>query len=161
MPPPVRPSTRTLTATKWISVGMVVLLLPLMALWIWQGHRNLEFLRAVAGTAEANSGDGKGLKGGAEAIAKWETLIVLQYATAGAVVLIGILALLAGAGMAWARVLCTILILGPIGVIVYGVIDSGPEGLYGLAFLVPFILMQVLWWLPGTTRGLRVKAARY
>lgn len=160
-PPPAPPrSTRSLTVTKWVSVGLAILLLPLMVLWLMQGLDNLDDLRKLSALAAGDgSGDGKGLKGGDEAIAWWEFLVVLQSVTLGVVVLIGILALIAGAGKAWARVLCTIMIFFPIGVIIFGVIDSGSEGLYGLVFLVPFIVMLVLWWLPGTSRGLRAKAA--
>jgi hypothetical protein len=147
-----------LTATKWTTVGIVVLLIPLMGLWIMQGYRNLNGFRRLSGrVAGANSGDGLGLKGGAEAIAKWEFLIVLQWATLVAVVLLGIFALLAGAGQSWARILCTVLTVFPVAVIIFGVIDGGPRGLWGLVFLVPFFALVVLWWLPGTSRGIRAK----
>lgn len=149
-----------LTATKWTTVGIVVLLIPLMILWIMQGYRNLEFLRTFAARAAGNSGDGQGLKGGADAIAKWEFLIPLQWATLGAVVLIGISALLAGPARSWARVVCSILMVFPIAVIIFGVIDGGSDGLWGLVFLVPFFVLVLMWWLPGTSRGLRAKVAR-
>jgi hypothetical protein len=148
-----------LTATKWTTVGTVVLLIPLMALWIMNGYKNLEGLRKLSGrVAGSNSGDGMGLKGGAEAIAKWEILVVVQWAALVVVVLLGIAALLAGAGRSWARILCTALIVSLIGVITWGVIDSGPRGLWGLVFLVPFFVLAVLWWLPGTSGGMRAKA---
>jgi hypothetical protein len=147
-----------LTATKWTTVGIVVLLIPLIALWIMNGYKNLKMLRSLsARVAGANSGDGLGLKGGDEAIAWWEFLVVLQWATLVAVVLLGIFALLAGTGQSWARILCTVLIIFPIGIIIFGVIDSGPRGLWGLVFLVPFFALAVLWWLPGTSRGMRAK----
>ena len=150
-----------LTTTKWITVGIVVLLIPLMVLWIRHGHRILEGLRSLAGRAAgAGSGDGKGLKGGAEAIAWWEFLVVVEWATLCAVVLLGICAFLAGAGQPWARIGCTILMVFPIGVIIFGVIDSGPRGMWGLVFLVPFIALVVLWWLPGTSRALHAKQSR-
>ncbi len=61
-------STRMLTATKWTTVGIVVLLIPLMALWIEHGYQNLAKLRRLSGRAAgSDSGDGLGLKGGAEA----------------------------------------------------------------------------------------------
>jgi hypothetical protein len=147
-----------LTTTKWITVGIVVLLIPLMILWVMNGYRNLSGLRKLSGrVAGANSGDGLGLKGGAEAIAWWEFLVIVQWVTLGAVVLLGIVALLAGTGRSWARILTTVLIVFPIGVIIFGVIDSGPKGLWGLVFLVPFGVLAVLWWLPGTTRGMRAR----
>jgi hypothetical protein len=135
-------------------------LIPLMVLWLMQGYDNLDDLRSLSRRmAGANSGDGKGLKGGAEAMAWWEFLIVLQWATLAAVVLIGFFALLAGIGQSWPRVVCTVLIVFPIAVIIFGVIDSGAYGLWGLVFLVPFLALTVLWWLPGTSRGLRAKVA--
>jgi hypothetical protein len=144
-----------LTTTKWLTVGIVVLLIPLMALWLMNGYANIRGLRALSGrVAGANSGDGKGLKGGAEAIAWLEFLVLVQWATLVAVVLLGIFAFLAGAGLSWARVVCTALIVFPIAVIVFGVIDSGPRGMWGLVFLVPFLVLVVLWWLPGTSRGI-------
>jgi hypothetical protein len=152
------PSTRMLTATKWTTIGIVVLLIPLMGLWLMQGYENLNDLRSLsARVAGANSGDGLGLKGGDEAIAHWEFLVVLQWATLAAVVLIGIFAFLAGTGQSWARILCTVLIVFPIGIVIFGVIDSGPRGMWGLVFLVPFIALVVLWWLPGTSRGMRAR----
>lgn len=153
-------STRMLTATKWSTVGIVVLLIPLMGLWLMNGYENIRDLRSLsARVAGVNSGDGKGLKGGAEAIAWWEFLVLVQWATLVAVVLLGIFAFLAGGGLSWARAVCTVLIVFPIAVIVFGVIDSGPRGLWGLVFLVPFFVLVVLWWLPGTSRGIRAKGA--
>jgi hypothetical protein len=147
-----------LTATKWTTVGIVVLLIPLMGLWLMQGYENLNDLRSLSTrVAGANSRDGLGLKGGDEAIAHWEFLVILQWATLVAVVLIGIFAFLAGAGQSWARILCTVLIVFPIGIVIFGVIDSGARGLWGLVFLVPFFALVVLWWLPGTSRGIRAK----
>jgi hypothetical protein len=158
VPQPV-PSTWMLTVAKWVTVGIVGLLIPLIILWIMHGYKNLEGLRRLsARVAGVNSGDGKGLKGGAEAIAWWEFLIVLEWATLAAVVLIGIFAFLAGVGQSWARIVCTVLMVFPVAVIIFGVIDSGPDGLWGLIFLVPFIALVVLWWLPGTSRGLKAKA---
>jgi hypothetical protein len=156
--PQPKPSTRMLTAAKWTTVSIVVLLIPLMALWLMQGYENLNDLRSLsARAAGANSGDGLGLKGGDEAIAHWEFLVVLQWATLVAVVLIGISAYLAGTGQSWARVVCTVLIVFPIGIVIFGVVDSGARGLWGLVFLVPFFALVVLWWLPGTSRGIRAK----
>jgi hypothetical protein len=154
------PSTRTLTTIKWITFGVVVLMLPLMVLLLMQGYKNLEFLRSYANLADAGSGDGKGLKGGDEAIAWWRFLIALEWATLGAVALLGIFAFVAGAGRSWARAVCTVLIVFPVAVIIFGVIDSGEEGLWGLVFLVPFLAAGVLWWLPRTSGGLRARAAR-
>ncbi len=159
-PPASTSSTRLLTTTKWLTAGIVVLLIPLMALWLMNGYANIRGLRALSGrVAGANSGDGKGLKGGAEAIAWLEFLVLVQWATLVAVVLLGIFAFLAGAGLSWARVVCTVLIVFPIAVIVFGVIDSGPRGLWGLVLLIPFFVLVVLWWLPGTSRGIRTEVA--
>jgi hypothetical protein len=159
MPPPrPTPSTRMLTASKWTTVGIVVLLIPLMGLWIMNGYKTVEGLRALSGrVAGSNSGDGMGLKGGAAAIAKSEFLLVVKWATLVAVVLIGFAALFASAGQSWARISCTVLIVSVIGVFIWGVIDSGPRGLWGLVFLVPFFVLVVLWWLPGTSRGMRAR----
>lgn len=160
-PPQGTPSTRTLTVTKWVTVSIVVLLTPLMVLWVMQGQHNLDSLRELsARVAGDNSGDGQGLKGGAEAIEHWEMLVVLQYAMAAAVILLGVFALLAGAGQSWARVMCAILTIVLVGAVVWGVIDSGEEGLWGLVFTVPFFVLFVLWLLPGTSRGIRAKVAR-
>jgi hypothetical protein len=149
-----------LTAAKWTTVGIVLLLIPAMALWIRQGYRNIEFLQRFSSRANRASGDGQGLKGGAEAIAKWEFLIVIEWVTLGAVVLIGIFAFLAGAGRPWARIVCTLLMVFPIGVVVYGVVDDdSAESLWALVFLVPFVVPVLMWWLPGTSRGIRAKAA--
>jgi hypothetical protein len=52
-----------LTAAKWTTVGIVLLLIPAMALWIRQGYRNIEFLNVFGGRAARASGDGQGLKG--------------------------------------------------------------------------------------------------
>lgn len=144
---------------KWVTVVIAVLLVPLMGLWIMHGYGVLEDLRGLSVVAEANSGDGEGLKGGAEAIDWWEFLIVVEWATLVAVVLLAVFAFVAGTGLAWARVVSTFLVLFPIGVIIFGVIDSGPDGVWGAAFLVPFGLLFVLWWRPGTTRAMRAKVA--
>jgi hypothetical protein len=149
-----------LTAAKWTTVGIVLLLIPAMALWIRQGYRNIEFFKRFQGLAARGTGDGQGLKGGADAIAKWEFLIVVEWFTLGAVVLIGIFALLAGAGRSWARVVCSVLMVFPIGVVVYGIVDGGGDALWALVFLVPFVVPVVMWWLPSTSRGIRAKAAR-
>jgi len=149
-----------LTMTKWLTVGIVVLLIPLMGLWLMNGYGKIRGMRALSGrVAGANSGDGKGLKGGAEAIAWLEFLVLVQWVTLVAVVLLGIFAFLAGAGLSWARVVCTVLMAFPIAVIVFGVIDSGPKGLWGLVFLIPFFVFLVLWWLPGTSLGIKAKVA--
>jgi hypothetical protein len=53
---------------------------------------------------------------------------------------------------------CVLLLLGPMGVIVWGVADDGSDALYALAFLVPFVALLVLWCLPGVSRGVRGNA---
>jgi hypothetical protein len=85
--------------------------------------------------------------------------VVIGYVTTAAVALIGITALVAGFGQQWARVLCALLLLGPMGVIVWGVASDGSDALYALAFLVPFVALFALW-LPGVSRGLAYKKAR-
>lgn len=154
------PSTRPLTAAKWTTFGIALLLLPLMGLWVRHGYDVLEDLRKLSALADTDSGDGKGLKGGDEAIAWWEFLVIVEWATLVAVVLLAIVAFVAGTGKAWARGVCTFLLLFPIGVIIFGVIDSGPDGLWGAAFLVPFGVLFALWWRPATTRAMRVKARK-
>lgn len=135
-------------------------MIPLMAFSLVRAYTIMRNLRALSSrVAGANSGDGKGLKGGADAIAKWEFLAALQWVTLVAVVLIGVFAVLAGIGWAWARVVCTILMVFPAAVVVFGAIDSGPRGMWGLVFVLPFVALITLWWLPGTSRGLKAKKA--
>lgn len=100
-PPAPPPSTRGLTVAKWVTVGVVLLLMPLMGLWIRHGYSVIDGLRRLGAIADAESGDDKGLKGGADAIAWWEFLVIVEWAT---------------------------------------------------------LVVVVLWWLPGATRGLRAKA---
>lgn len=139
-----------LTVTKWITVSISVLLLGLGVLWIKQLHYNLEFLRRYDRYHDDP----------AATYARAEQNIVIGYVTLAAIALIGVTALVAGFGQQWARVLCMVLLTGPMGVIAYGVVDDGADALYALAFLVPFIALLVLWGTPGVTRGLAVKRAR-
>jgi hypothetical protein len=48
MPPRAAPSTRMLTVSTWVSIGIVALLIPLMILWLIQGLSNLNGLRRLA-----------------------------------------------------------------------------------------------------------------
>ena len=145
---PVRPpSTRLSTVTTWITVVVSVLLTVLCVFWVRQLQVNVAFIEhhdGVAGFSE-------------EAVPNAERYVVIGYVTTAAVALIGVTALVAGFGVRWARVLCVLLLLGPMGVIVWGVADDGPDALYALAFLVPFIVLVVLWCLPGVSRGLAYK----
>jgi len=146
---PVRPpSTRMLTATKWITVSVSVLLTGLCVFWVRQLHVNVEFIKhySRAGFSE-------------NAIPNAERYVLIGYVTTAAVALIAITALVAGFGQQWARVLCMLLLLGPMGVIVWGVASDGSDALYALAFLVPFIALFILWCLPGVSRGLATKKA--
>jgi hypothetical protein len=144
------PSTRMLTVTKWITVGISVLLLGLGVLWVRQLHTNVKFLEAYRGA----------LDDPAKSLANAERNVLIGYVTLAAIALIGVTALVAGFGQQWARVVCMLLLIGPMGVIAYGAVDGGADSLYALAFLVPFIALLVLWGLPGVTRGLAVKRAR-
>jgi hypothetical protein len=139
-----------LTVTKWITVGISVLLLGLGVLWVRQLHTNVKFLEAYRGV----------LDDPAKSLANAERNVLIGYGTLAAIALIGITALVAGFGQRWARVVCMLLLIGPMGVIAYGAVDGGADSLYALAFLVPFIALLVLWGLPGVTRGLAVKRAR-
>jgi hypothetical protein len=47
----------------------------------------------------------------------------------------------------------------PIGVVFYGVADDPEDSMWALAFLVPLVVPVLMWWLPSTSRGIRVKAA--
>jgi hypothetical protein len=141
------PSTRALTVTKWLTVGLSTLLLGLGGVWIRQLHYNLEFLQRYEGYLDDPDA----------AYARAEQNIVIGYVTVAAIALLAICALCAGLGQRWARVLCVLLLLGPMGVIVYGVVDDGADSLYALAFLVPFGVLLVLWCLPAVTRGLMAK----
>lgn len=148
---PVRPpSTRMLTATKWITVSVSVLLTGLCVFWVRQLHVNVEFIehysRAGAGFSE-------------NAVPNAERYVLIGYVTTAAVALIAITALVAGFGQQWARVLCMLLLLGPMGVIIYGV-ATDDDAQYALAFLVPFIALLILWCLPGVSRGIAYKKAR-
>lgn len=149
---PVRPpSTRMLTATKWITVSVSVLLIGLCVFWVRQLHINVEFIEHYSSAGAGFSED---------AIPNAERNVVIGYVTTAAVALIAITALVAGFGQQWARVLCMILLLGPMGVIVWGVASDSPDALYALAFLVPFIALLILWCLPGVSRGIAYKRAR-
>lgn len=148
---PVRPpSTRVLTVTKWITVSVSLLLTGVCVFWVRQLHINVEFIEHYDGVADFSD----------EAIPNAERNVVIGYVTTAAVALLGITALVAGFGQQWARVLCMLLLLGPMGVIVYGVASDGSDALYALAFLVPFIALFILWCLPGVSRGLAYKKAR-
>ncbi len=149
-PPVPPPSTRLLTVTKWITVGVSVLLTGLAVLWVAQLHRNVDVLAAHGGLLDDRE----------QSIARAETHVVIAYTTLVGIALIGVAALLAGTGQRWARVLCVLLLCGPMGVIVYGVVDGGDSALYALAFLVPFGALLLLWCLPGVSRGLAVIRAR-
>jgi len=138
-----------LTVIKWVTVGVSVLLTGLAAMWVVQLNANVDFAKNYAGM----------LDDPAKSLATAERNVVIGYVTLAAIALIGVTALLAGLGQQWARVLCTVLLLGPMGVIVYGVVSDGPEALFVLAFLVPFATLLVLWCLPGVSRGLRHKKA--
>jgi hypothetical protein len=159
-PPSPRPaaSTRSLTAAKWTTAGIMALLIPLVILSIGHLQGNIAGLKRLgARVAGENSGDGQGLKGGAEAIAGLEVLIVVQWFTLGAVVLLAVLAFVAGAGQAWARIVLTVLVAFPVFVVVQNVVEGGSDALWGLVFLVPFAVLLWMWWLPTTTRGMRAK----
>lgn len=157
-PPP--PSTRMLTTVTWLTVVVSLLLTAAGVFWIRFLHHSLAFLEHYAAKADHASGDGKGLKGGAEAIASAEANVVIGYSTVAAIVLLGVLALCAGAGLAWARVCTAILMAGPIGVVVYGVADGGSDSLWALSLLTPFVTLAVLWCLPGVTRAMAVRRWR-
>lgn len=158
---PVPPqSTRMLTVVKWVTVVLSALLTVACVFWVDAMHQKKEYLEQFKDLADRDSGDGKGLKGGEEAIASAEADIVIVTATLAAVALLGVMALLAGFGLRWAHVLTVFLTLGPMGVVVYGVVDGGSDSLYALVFLVPFIALTVLWCLPGTRRGMAVRRAR-
>ncbi|MCT2582724.1 hypothetical protein [Actinophytocola gossypii] len=157
--PPAPPSTRMLTTTKWITVVVSVLLTAVATLRVVQMHDNVKLLERYDGVASRASGDGKGLKGGAEAIAYNETLIIVMYVTVAAIALLGVCALLTATGRQWPRVLCVLLMLGPMGVVVHGALEGGSNTMWGLVFLVPFLALMVLWCLPGVSRGLAVKRA--
>ena len=158
---PVRPpSTRMLTTITWLTVVVSLLLTVAGVFWIRFLHHSLAFLRHYAAKADHASGDGKGLKGGADAIAGAEANVVIGYSTVAAIVLLGVLALCAGAGWAWARACTAILMLGPVGVVIYGVADGGAETLWALSLTVPFVTLAVLWCLPGVTRAMAVKRRR-
>lgn len=145
---PVRPpSTRMLTVTKWITVVVSALLTGVAVLWVRGLHNSVKFLEAYKNA----------LDDPAEAIANAERNVVIGYVTLAAIALIGVTALVAGFGQQWARVLCALLLLGPTGVIVWGVVDGGSDSLYALAFLVPFVTLLILWCLPGVSRGLATK----
>lgn len=162
-PPPAYgppPSTRVLTVTKWITVVVSVLLTAVSVLWVMQLQHNVDFLEHYTDLADKGSGDGQGLKGGEDAIAKAETNVVIGFATLVAIALLGVFALLAGLGLRWARVLTAILTAGPMVVIVYGALDGGSETGFAFSFLVPFIALTVLWCLPGVTRAMTAKRAR-
>lgn len=159
VPPPPPPSTRTLTVAKWITFVVSVLLTGLAVLWVMQLHHNVEFLNRFDRMADAGSGDGKGLKGGADAIANAERNVIIGYVTLAAIALLGVFALIAGTGQQWARVLTAVLTLGPMGVVVYGAQEGGSNTMWALVFLIPFIALMVLWCLPGVSRGLAAKRA--
>ncbi|MDQ3785755.1 MAG: hypothetical protein M3422_00745 [Actinomycetota bacterium] len=148
---PVRPpSTRLLTVTAWITISVSVLLTGVCVFWVRQLRVNVEFIAHyddVAGFSD-------------DAIPNAERYVVIGYVTTAAVALIGVTALVAAFGQQWARVLCMLLLLGPMGVIVWGVASDGSDALYALAFLVPFVVLFVLWCLPGVSRGLADKKAR-
>jgi hypothetical protein len=132
-----------------------------MAFSLMRAYAITRGLRALSSrVAGTNSGDGKGLKGGAEGMEKWEFLIALQWVTLVAIVLIGLFAVLAGFGSSWARIVCTVLIVFPAAVVVFGAVDSGPKGMWGLVFVLPFAALVTLWWLPGTSRALKARKAR-
>ena len=161
--PPVQappPSTRMLTTITWLTVVVSSLLTVAGVFWIRFLHDSLAFLEHYSAKADEASGDGKGLKGGTEAIASAEVNVVIGYSTVAAIVLLGVLALCAGAGVRWARVCTAILMAGPIGVVVYGVADGGSESLWALSLLTPFVTLAVLWCLPGVTRAMAVKRWR-
>jgi len=155
--PPAPPSTRALTVTRWITVVVSALLTAVATLRVIQMHDNVEFLERYDGMASRASGDGKGLKGGSEAISHTETLIVVMYVTVAAIALLGVCALLTATGRQWTRVLCVVLMLGPMGVVVHGALDGGSNTMWGLVFLVPFVALMILWCLPAVSRGLAVK----
>jgi hypothetical protein len=146
MPTPAAPSTRMLTATKWITMGITVLWIPLMIDWIARTYSALENIRRI--TTEIT-----GLRAAETSIARLEVAIVLLWATLGAVALIGIAAFLAGAGKSWARTVCTVLTIFPVAAIIQDAIRA--IAWWGLILLVPFLVLVVLWWLPGTSRGIR------
>ena len=145
-PTPAAPTTRMLTATKWITMGITVLWIPFMIEWIARTYSALENIRRI--TTEIT-----GLRAAEASIARLEVVIVLLWATLGAVVLIGIAAFLAGAGKSWARTVCTVLTIFPVAAIIQDAIRA--IAWWGLILLVPFLVLVVLWWLPGTSRGIR------
>lgn len=149
-----------LTVAKWITVSLSLLLTAASVLWVIQLQHNVEFLEHYKGLADKGSGDGQGLKGGSEAIANAERNVLIGFSTLAAIALLGVFALLAGIGLRWARVLTTILTVGPMVVIVYGALEGGSKTAFAFSFLVPFIALTVLWCLPGVTRGMAVKRAR-
>jgi hypothetical protein len=151
MPMPAAPSTRMLTATKWTTMGIMALWIPLTIDGIVGVYSALEHIRRIGAEITGPSA--------VEAsIARLEVVIVLLWATLGAVVLIGIAAFLAEPGKAWARIVCTVLTIFPVAAITQDAIRSTVWLL--LIFLVPFLVLVVLWWLPGTSRGIRAVSAQ-
>jgi hypothetical protein len=147
MPTPAAPSTRTLRVTKWMTIGIVVLWIPLIIDWIVRTYAALAGIRRIAAEIAGVSSVE------ATSIARLEFMVVLLWATPGAVVLIGIAAILAAAGKSWARIVCTVLTIFPVAAIIEDSIRA--VAWWGVILTVPFLVLVVLWWLPGTSRGIR------
>ncbi|GAB3434059.1 hypothetical protein [Actinophytocola sediminis] len=151
-PPGPPPSTRALTVVKWITFGVSVLLTGLAVFWVMGLRRKVEFLEAAERKSIPMAEP--------DFVASAEGQVVIAATTLGVIALLGVSALLTGLGLRAARVLCVLLTLGPIGVVVYGVVDGGSGDLWALVLLVPFLALMLLWCLPAVTRGLAVKRAR-
>jgi hypothetical protein len=158
MPASPAAASAMLSVIKWITIGIVVPLILLRIQRIEGAYIMLEIDRLIASKVVGfGSVDGVTVNGSEEHVvaaanAWWKFLIILQWATLGAVALSGVFAFLAGLRKPWARIACTVLMLGSSAGLV---VDAANTNLRGLIVIVPFLALVVLWWLPETSRGLR------